>query len=168
MRLRQFEALIAPMAAGQYTTPHGPGFFGATIGAHVRHCLDHVRALIDGVHIGRIEYDHRERGTPIESSPEHALAHTAALIEQLKRLDAQPAEHPLHIIILASHDEPAASVTSTFGRELAFVLSHTIHHQAMVHAMLAADASPVDPQRSHTFGLAPSTIAHQHTSSCAR
>ncbi|MCX5688820.1 MAG: hypothetical protein NTV94_03350 [Planctomycetota bacterium] len=167
-RLRQFESLAASLTTGQYTAPHGPGFFGATIGAHVRHCLDHVRALVDGVHTGRVEYDHRERGTPIESSPTHACAHAITLIEQLKLHNTLPAQHPLELIILASHDEPAATVSSTFARELAFVLSHTIHHQAMIHAMLAVNAHAPDQRLPDSFGLAPSTIAHQHTSSCAR
>ena len=167
-RLEQFELLTASLTTSVYTTPHGPGFFGATIGAHVRHCLDHVRALVDGAHTGRVEYDHRERGTPIESSPSHARAHTTSLISQLKLLHTLPARHPLDLIIMASHDEPAATVGSTFARELAFVLSHTIHHQATIHALLAAGTSAADQQLPNSFGLAPSTIAHQHTSSCAR
>jgi uncharacterized damage-inducible protein DinB len=42
---------------------------------------------------------------------------------------------------------------STVARELVFVLSHTIHHQAII-ALLLASAGQSTPER---FGLAPST-----------
>jgi len=42
---------------------------------------------------------------------------------------------------------------STSARELAFVISHTIHHQAIIAVLLASQGVAVP----HRFGVAPST-----------
>ena len=43
--------------------------FGGSIGGHVRHCLDHVAALLDGLDGGVVDYEARERGTAAEGDP---------------------------------------------------------------------------------------------------
>ncbi len=55
-------------------------------------------------------------------------------------------------------------VETTVGRELAFVLSHTIHHNALIGVMAAMLGVPV-PDR---FGYAPSTLVHLEKRACAR
>ena len=50
---------------------------------------------------------------------------------------------------------------STVGRELAYVLSHTIHHNAIIGSMVKA-LGGVLPER---FGYAPSTVRHAHLQS---
>jgi len=167
-RLAQFESLTAALTAHEYATGRGPCFFNASIGAHVRHCLDHVRALAEGVATGHIEYDHRERGTLVETDPTEARAHTTDLIHRMEALATLPGSTALRVLLMASHDEPEATVDSTLGRELAFILSHTIHHQAMIRSMLASDPSHAGLELCGTFGLAPATTAHQHGSPCAR
>jgi hypothetical protein len=49
------------------------------------------------------------------------------------------------------------------GRELAFVLSHTVHHNALIAIMAQTLGVPV-PAR---FGYAPSTIAYLEKAECA-
>ena len=56
------------------------------------------------------------------------------------------------------------TLTSMVGRELLFVLSHTIHHIAMIGVMARAMAATV-PQ---WFGYASSTIAHLQQNVCVR
>jgi hypothetical protein len=46
---------------------------------------------------------------------------------------------------------------------LAFVLSHTIHHNAIIGVM----ANTLDIPLPARFGYAPSTIAHQEKVACA-
>jgi hypothetical protein len=66
-----------------------------------------------------------------------------------------------------SHDEPvlvSAMLTggetvtgwSTLGRELAFVASHTIHHQALIAMLLGVQ----DVDAPDRLGYAPSTPRH--------
>jgi len=55
-------------------------------------------------------------------------------------------------------------VETTVGRELAFVLSHTVHHNALIAVMAKTLGVPV-PER---FGYAPSTIVHLEKTACAR
>jgi uncharacterized damage-inducible protein DinB len=56
---------------------------------------------------------------------------------------------------LAADAEPV-EVDTSIGRELAYVLSHTIHHNAIIGAMVKTLGGAL-PQR---FGYAPSTIRH--------
>jgi len=51
---------------------------------------------------------------------------------------------------------PAISFGTTPERELAFVLSHTIHH----HAVLGIMARELGVQAPERFGYAPATITH--------
>ena len=63
-----------------------------------------------------------------------------------------------------SVDLPPVDVPTSPGRELAFVLSHTVHHNALIRVMvklLGADV-PAD------FGYAPSTLAHRKARTCVR
>jgi uncharacterized damage-inducible protein DinB len=65
---------------------------------------------------------------------------------------------------MVSAASPAVEVETSVGRELAFVLSHTIHHNALIGVMAMLLGAPL-PDR---FGYAPSTIAHLEKRSCAR
>src|SRR5690349_20939409 len=45
---------------GRFAAPHS-----GSIGEHVRHCLDHVSALLTADGEQTLSYDHRERGTGV-------------------------------------------------------------------------------------------------------
>jgi hypothetical protein len=54
---------------------------------------------------------------------------------------------------------------STAARELQFLVSHTVHHYALIAFILRANG--IDPGAD--FGVAPSTLAHRKSQqSCAR
>jgi hypothetical protein len=128
---------------------------GSAIGAHIRHCLDHVQALVDGMAAGVIDYDSRIRGTDVESSPAAAHAAAARAVSGLRALAQRPFDEAVVSLCMLAADAAPMRLNSTFGRELAFVLSHTVHHTAMV--VLLARAQGIDlPER---FGYAPSTVA---------
>jgi uncharacterized damage-inducible protein DinB len=52
-----------------------------------------------------------------------------------------------------AHGAAPVAVRSTLARELLFVISHTIHHQALIAVLLSAAGRTVP----EAFGLAPST-----------
>ncbi len=162
--LRELETVASTATSDQFTLRCGEQFFNATIGGHVRHCLDHVRALVDADETGCIDYDHRERGTDIESLVEAARLEIARLIRRTEQLASVDGAVPVRVTIKPTRDGPGVTVESSLGRELSFVLSHTIHHNAIVRSMAFAIGVRV-PQ---TFGYAPSTLAHMDAHACAQ
>lgn len=162
--LQELRDLVRTMTPVQYTRPMGELFFDATVGGHVRHTIDHARSLVDGRIAGLINYDARQRGTSIETDPAVAVAELESLIHALDRLRTLDHQEVVIIAIMPTRDGHAVDLTSTLGRELAFVLSHTIHHNASIRGMALALGLTPPP----TFGYAPSTLAHQDAKACAR
>ncbi len=162
--LQELRDVVAFLDAEQFQRPMGELFFGATVGGHVRHCLDHVRALVDGGSGGLIEYDARQRGTAIETDPRAAAAELDRLIAATWSLASTDASTPVHVAVMPTRAGVPVAFVSSIGRELAFVLSHTIHHNASIRGMVVALG--LQPPRS--FGYAPATLAHQDSCSCAR
>jgi uncharacterized damage-inducible protein DinB len=130
-----------------------PGGVSGTIGAHVRHCLDHVHAVLEPAPDGMVRYDRRRRHAVIEAD---RLAAAAALRRGVARLEAlTPAAADAALLLESQVDRQGScvQVTSSLARELVFVMQHTIHHQALVALLLAGRGVPVP----ETFGYAPST-----------
>ncbi len=140
------------------------GVVNSSVGSHVRHCLDHFAALCRGAEAGRIDYDDRERGTQVETSPDAALAEIAALQQRLRPLAGAALHQAIRVKSLVNGHGAAIEVSSSLGRELVFVLSHTVHHNALIGAMCKTLGVPT-PER---FGYAPSTLAHLDGVSCAQ
>lgn len=162
--LRQLAEVVEGLSGDQYAAASGDAFSGSSIGGHVRHTLDHVRAMAEGVAVGEIDYDHRQRGTGIEFRREEALAEIRRLSELVEQAGRRAATHAVEVIYMASSDGQAQRASSTVARELAFVLSHTIHHAGMIRAMAKLAGASV-PAR---FGYAPSTLAYQAGAAAAR
>lgn len=154
--LRQLADLLRGLTDEQYTRKPG-GALPASIGGHVRHDLDHIAALLAALPGGALDYDRRARGTAVETDRRAALAETRRLEEALDAVAARELPAALRLTLLAAPDRPPVAVGTTVERELAFVLSHTIHHNALIAVLLAAVGASAPPG----FGYAPSTIAHQ-------
>lgn len=152
--LRQLADVIQAMTDEQYRKKP-VGVVSSNVGGHVRHCLDHVEALLAGVETGEVNYDERRRGTEVETSRGAALAVIRRQERQLLAFPACSERRPLRLSTLVSSSLPPSEVETTVGRELAFVLSHTVHHNALIAVMAQALGVAV-PDR---FGYAPSTIA---------
>jgi hypothetical protein len=137
----------------QYRVRLATGVSGS-VGAHVRHLLDHVAVLVEAGSGGELCYDHRQRGTRIELDPAAALSQIYRLQLGLERMAVRHQDE--HVLVRSQLDRRGRSLASwsTLGREFTFVMSHTIHHQAII-ALLLADGEPAAvPER---FGYAPST-----------
>lgn len=155
--LRELRDLLGALSGEQYSARTGDLFANSSIGAHVRHCLDHARALAEGWHIGIVNYDHRARGTSIESDLAAADAELVRLIDSVDRLAKLDADDPVRVSAMPTRDGVSITLSSTLARELAFVLSHTIHHNATIRGMALSMGRAVPA----SFGYAPSTLAHQ-------
>jgi hypothetical protein len=125
-----------------------------TIGAHVRHALDHVATLVAAAPGSSLSYDHRRRGTVVETDPDAAVRELMALDAALERWPSRSLDEPVRVASVVSANGEIVVGWSTLGRELAFVVSHTIHHQAMIAVLLERHGVAVPHER---FGYAPST-----------
>jgi uncharacterized damage-inducible protein DinB len=161
--LRQLGSVVVNLSDVQYTQKP-VGVVESSVGQHVRHCLEHVRSLLAAIESGRLDYDDRKRGTPVESSRCCALAEIDELVAQLQALPADVMDKPIHMSVTMSSDGEPIDVQSTVGRELAFTLNHTIHHNAIVGAMVKTLGGWLPDH----FGFAPSTMRHMDRSQCAR
>lgn len=170
--LRQGVELLSTLDAGIFAET-GLGGQRGSIGAHLRHCIDYYRCFVRGQAGGRVDYDARERDPRIEVEPSAAAAAVEALIGALARLRPDDFDRPVEVKVDAAawHDPALAWSHSSVGRELQFLLSHTVHHYALI-AMILRSRGLAPPD---DFGVAPSTLEHRHeveaageTAVCAR
>ncbi|MEM8962703.1 MAG: DinB family protein [Acidobacteriota bacterium] len=137
------------------------------VGAHLRHCFDAYRCFLRGLDAdGLIDYDARERDVEVERDPNIALARVDELVCALDALSVDAANQPVrvrHDAAAWEHADPWSQ--STVARELQFLLSHTIHHYALIAHLLAVRGVEVDA----TFGVAPSTLEYRSAvATCAQ
>jgi uncharacterized damage-inducible protein DinB len=128
-----------------------------SIGRHVRHVLDHYRTFLCALDRPVLDYDDRRRDTDVEVDLAAALDALRALRAGLAALPAE--DRPLrvcHTPRIAGRDGPKATVESTLARELVFLVSHTVHHLALVAVL--ARRHGVRPAAA--FGVAPATLRH--------
>lgn len=140
-------------------TKSDKGVFGSSLGSHVRHVLDHYRAFFNSIESGIVDYDNRKRETLIETSREAAIVEAEALIHEFQSL-ALWEDQRVGVRVAASTEDEVQVSQSSFSRELQFLVSHTIHHYALIAIIsrfLGVD--PVD-----TFGVAPSTLKYMQAS----
>lgn len=126
---------------------------GGTIGKHIRHALDHYRALLD-TREGPVDYDHRTRGVAVESDRAAARSEIARMRTKIAALDAGDLERGVTIRVMLSGEGDTADVDTTLGRELWFCAHHAIHHNAMIKAIAREFGVEFDAG----FGTAPSTL----------
>jgi uncharacterized damage-inducible protein DinB len=131
---------------------------GGTIGKHIRHTLDHYKALMEGhANSSPVDYDHRTREVPIETDRAAASEAVADLRARIAGLDEQALGKPVCIRVMISADGSETELQSTLARELAFASHHAIHHNAMMKAI----AQELAVECSDGFGVAPSTLEYQ-------
>ncbi len=152
--LHQGESLIRRLQKDLYT---GASELvpGGTVGTHFRHCLDFYVSFLRGLETGNVDYDARDRTPQWETSPERALGAIARVVRDLEVLQAEDAHRPLQVRGDGPQDEEGWS-RSSIGRELQYLLSHTIHHYAIIGSILRSQGFEPGPD----FGVAPSTLRH--------
>ncbi len=136
---------------------------GATIGQHIRHILEFYLLLVSGSFTGTINYDKRERDLRIESDPSFASKVIDRLLSGIDTLDESQS-----VKFEADYSRNGSSqnrIISSVGRELAYCIEHSIHHQAIIKAGLI-DLHLGDLVNEQ-FGVAYSTIRYRNDS-CAQ
>ena len=127
----------------------------SSIGAHVRHIVDRYQCFFNGLDSGCIDYDDRKRGTAAETDVNVAVHSLAGTRGRLDRFDADAYAAEISVRELVHYHGEPATTASTLERELMGLITHSIHHLAII-AMIARSCSfPVQKN----LGKAPSTIA---------
>lgn len=161
--LDDMRSMIERIDDERYAAP-APGRSSGGIGGHVRHCLDHVRAFVSATRTGFCVYDRRARGTDVETRRLAALFLIDELRRDLVALGPCCLDVPVDVETQIDANGSMFVSTSSIGRELVFVTSHTIHHNAILAHVLEAQGVNMGSR----FGLAPSTPTPVGSVACAR
>ena len=165
--------LLQGLHKTEYTKVIKP-HFPSSVGAHIRHIVDHFLAIknacershaeskssntLEQIHIN---YNKRNRHGDVENEPKAAIKELNAINSWLDSLDAQQCQLPVVVTteIDISHTK-SATCASTLERELVFVSSHAIHHYALIRIICAMQSKEIPEY----FGYAPATITHLNKS----
>jgi hypothetical protein len=153
--LRQGIDLVAALDDELYKKPQEP-VTTSGIGGHIRHCIDHVQCLLAGLAQGRVDYDRRERDPRVESDRRHAIRGLRRAIDGLAAIDAARDYGALAIKTDAPEDAPASWTSSSLERELQSLISHTVHHFALIAFLVRLNGV----ETAEGFGVARSTLTY--------
>ena len=152
--IRQGIGLLGSIDRGLYNKT-APPVYDSSIGAHIRHIYDHYRQFVLGVASGHVDYDGRERDLHIETDCAHAVACLEQIIGQLTDI-ASSSQRAIDVSMNCG-SKTNCPAQSTLARELQFLVSHTVHHYALIALILRTEgvATPSG------FGVSPSTLEYQ-------
>jgi uncharacterized damage-inducible protein DinB len=155
--LRQGIELIEQMDNGLYANTKPP-FMSSGVGGHFRHCIDFYNSFLSSFETGQSNYVLRRRNPLVEVNRSSAISEIEAIIEKLRQLSPADLHRPVQVIAEESSSPLDASgwSSSSVLRELQSLLSHTIHHFAII--ALALRLQGAEPAAE--FGVAPSTLAY--------
>lgn len=126
----------------------------ATIGQHIRHIIEFYECLLLNNQI-IIDYDARKRSKTLELDNNIAQSKINFLITLITdhKTDGE--------LSLRNNftDSSNAVIKTSFDREIAYCLEHSIHHKALIKVVL------IELQLNHlveeSFGVAPSTLKNR-------
>ena len=145
--LQRCTTLIETTSDEEYTTV----VLGeSSIGAHIRHSLDHFYSFFKGLDTGRCDYDSRDRNPLIETDRGFALKKVVELSSKLSKL--QETSESLQITQLYHCESPVIQIESTVQRELMFLMHHTLHHLALIAFLMKVQGLEVDQKLTLAFG----------------
>ena len=130
------------------------------VGPHFRHIVDHYDSFFRGLGDGRVDYDQRERDTRLETDRAAIRSKLGELCARLDGLRSEEVLDSISVVMDCGHTEgdDRTWTGSTVLRELQFLVSHTVHHYAMIGEILGAEGVEMDPD----FGVAPSTLRYEN------
>jgi len=152
--LKSIASIVKKLNAKQYQFPSSY-LSGASIGQHIRHILEFYTCLsLAYSKGGAVNYDDRKRELSLEKEPGEAILVIEKVIYWLA---SEKIAGEISLRAAYSVDKNhTCTIPSSFQRELAYCLEHSIHHQALIKIGL------FEQGLSHLidleFGVAPSTI----------
>lgn len=155
--LNQLSQVLNTCTKEDYNTI--PSFCQSSLGGHVRHIIDHYIQFFDQYETGLVNYDKRDRNEDIQTNPQRANQEVLAIIKKLENpLLHQDSDQFLYLVGESGSGESQSM--SSVSREVLFLLSHSIHHYAILAMILKDMGKSVQPE----FGVAPSTLKYLQSS----
>ena len=149
--VQQAVELLRELPVSLYVKFDAPAY-ESTIGAHLRHNIDHYHSFIEGVSNGKVDYDHRNRDQRLETDIKSSIAVLGSVIANLSEMAPESLED--RVLVRMDCGGDAVWSQSSVRRELQFLLSHTVHHYAIIAMICRLNGH----QPSADFGVAPSTL----------
>ena len=157
--LLEIKSQLSELSTALYTRK--PQFAEGSVGVHVRHIIEHYHMLFDGLSNGMICYDNRARSELLEQSTVAAISALAGISSRLQMLIGENNDPLILKAAVSGYSNEQLSTQTTLIRELMFIHSHTIHHQAIISMILKAEAVDVPDN----FGVAPATLQFRTSTS---
>ena len=132
----------------------------SSIGAHVRHVLDRIVCLIEGIESGIVNYDNRERNPIVETCTVFCQERILKISESLSKLKSSSPEKldtTLLVRETVCSNGKVVILESSLAREILDLLNHNIHHKAIMKIL--AEAKNIN--LNNDFGKAISTIIYE-------
>jgi hypothetical protein len=128
--------------------------FSSSVGQHIRHCVEHYEEFLQAITEQReLNYEMRPRDLNVEIDP----------VESVRRIEIIRDLLRAHVVecreILMFDNGSRAPARSSITREIQYLLSHTVHH----FALIAVIASLGGMQVPHNFGVAPTTLTYRES-----
>jgi hypothetical protein len=157
-QLIMLKEALAKMPPNDYSR-HSVYLSGATIGQHGRHIIELWQCLLKGYSSGGVNYDDRPRNRLMEEDAGCALAALDEISCTIELTDK-----PLILEVSLHHrDHQPVAIHTSFHRELAYNLDHTIHHMALIRVAMQEFGIAVG---NDIFGVAYATAKFRET--CAQ
>ncbi|HET6244120.1 MAG: hypothetical protein H0V01_12690 [Bacteroidetes bacterium] len=154
--LQEIKSLVKSLTEEQYQFK-SPLLSGASIGQHTRHILEFYLCLVEGRHKGIVNYDKRERNLDIETNLKFAIYTIDKICSNVSTYNIC-----CELILegnFSNEGEESVSVKTSYFRELAYNLEHSIHHQALIK--IGLKEQNLDHLIPDNFGIAAATIRYK-------
>jgi hypothetical protein len=127
----------------------------STTGQHVRHITEFYLCLLKGYKTGVVDYDARERNLLIEIDKDFTIETLESVSQDLRKLKSDKS-----LILKSSFvGDEAMEISTSFFRELTYLIEHTIHHLAIIKIGLNEVYPEVEIPKN--FGVAHSTVRYR-------
>lgn len=157
--LKQGIELLSDVSDKQYSSNNGK-YNKSGIGRHFRHIIEHYYSLLAEKN-GFVDYDARERDLRLENDRKFMISSMEEVSESLKTFSFNDLEMKIKVRSNEGIGEDGSPLSeSTIRRELQFLISHTVHHYALIGLILKTMGFEPSPE----FGIAPSTLKHEQES----
>lgn len=157
--LNQGIELLSEVTDEQYSFNDGR-YNKSGIGRHFRHIIEHYFSLLDEQD-GLVDYDSRERNLRLENNRAFMISTMKDVSDSLGRLNLSDLKKRIKVRSNEGIGEEESPLSeSTIRRELQFLISHTVHHYALIGLILKTMGFDPSPE----FGIAPSTLKYEYES----